>query len=149
MCWGAFCSNGVLELEFISTHMDAVDYQNVLQARLLPFLRRNRRRCYKFQQDNASVHTFHSTMQWFSSKKIQVISWPSCSPDLNPIENIWGVLPRRIYANNTQYATMNDLKKAIVDAWDNLEQSLIDKLISSMPDRLIEVASKKGGPTHY
>jgi hypothetical protein len=39
-----------------------------------------------FQQDNCSVHTSHRVATWFQDQNINVLAWPSRSPDVNPIE---------------------------------------------------------------
>ncbi|CAD6198713.1 unnamed protein product [Caenorhabditis auriculariae] len=128
MVWAAFCGDG--------TH-------------LLPYFRRRRRANMIYQQDNASVHASNSTLAWFAAINVVLLDWPACSPDLNPVENLWSVLVRRVYANAKQYTTVNDLKRTIRAEWDGLDKSLLQSLVGSMPNRIFEVAQKQGGITHY
>ncbi|KAG3095181.1 hypothetical protein PI125_g16317 [Phytophthora idaei] len=41
------------------------------------------------------------------------MEWPAKSPDLNPIENMWGVLARAVYANGRQFETRGSLISTI------------------------------------
>lgn len=43
---------------------------------------------WTMQQDNDPKHTSNIAQQWFGNNKVHTLSWPSSSPDLNPIENI-------------------------------------------------------------
>ncbi len=49
-----------------------------------------------FQQDNAKPHTAAITTAWFRSRRVQVLNWPACSPDISPIENIWHIIKWKI-----------------------------------------------------
>lgn len=149
MVWGAISSDGVLQLAFVTCRMDSSDYQKVLNDHLLPFLRGRCQQAYTFMQDNAAIHVSRSTMGWLEAHNIKTLDWPACSPDLNPIENVWGIIVRNIYANNTQYNSIADLKTAVEDAWNTLDLGTIKKLYDSMSDRLFQVILKKGSPASY
>uniref|UniRef100_A0A3Q0RK78 Tc1-like transposase DDE domain-containing protein n=1 Tax=Amphilophus citrinellus TaxID=61819 RepID=A0A3Q0RK78_AMPCI len=43
-----------------------------------------------FQQDNAAVHNARLAKDFFQENNITLLDHPAWSPDLNPIENIWG-----------------------------------------------------------
>uniref|UniRef100_A0A1I7WSK4 Transposable element Tc3 transposase n=1 Tax=Heterorhabditis bacteriophora TaxID=37862 RepID=A0A1I7WSK4_HETBA len=56
MVWAAFSSFGSLELVFVSTKMNSVDYQQVLENQLLLYHNRFPQKNFIFQQDNAAIH---------------------------------------------------------------------------------------------
>lgn len=149
MVWAGFCSRGALHLEFPDHRLDSRRYQEILRTRLLPPYRVLRRDGYIFQQDNAPCHTSRSTSAWLARQQVQVLDWPSNSPDLNPIENLWGIMVRQIYADNRSYQTKAELQAAIEQAWADIDEETIANLIGSMQNRLFQVINRNGGPTDY
>jgi len=149
MTWAAISSLGRVSLVFVEGRMDSKKYQNMLDDGLIPFIRRYPHLKFIYQQDNAAIHISRSTREWMQQRNITTMEWPARSPDLNCIENVWGVLARKVYVNNRQFNSKEELEIAIVTAWDELPQDLFKNLYQSMPKRMIEVLKKKGEPTKY
>lgn len=149
MTWGAFSGYGKVGLTFIEGRMNSVDYQNIIGDQLDDFYPQIRNPPLDFQQDNAKIHVSRSTKAWFQRRNQPVLDWPSRSPDLNPMENLWTIIARRVYENNQQYATVDELKRAIWDAFLSVPQDVIDNLVRSMPNRMFQVINRNGGLTDY
>ena len=91
-----------------------------------------------FLQDNTSAHTELLDFYWKPD-------YPVNSPDLNPVENAWGVLTERIYRGKR---CQNNLKKpasAIHKEFSKCSQDHLKVLADSMIDRLRDVVQFKGG----
>ena len=91
----------------------------------------------------------HLTKDFFQRNNVTLLDHPACSPDLNPIENIWGWMAREVYKNGHQFQTVDALREAIFTTWSNVPTSLLETLASSMPKRIFEAINKNGGATHY
>lgn len=148
MVWVAFCWDGKLELQFTSKKIKSSDYCQVLRMSLLPFLRRFCRKKFVYQQDNASIHISRETTEWLNANKIEILEWPA-SPDLSPTENLWGIIVRRIYAHNRQFQSVDELKQAIVEAYEGIEEEIIKNLINSMTNRIFQLINRSGAKTDY
>jgi transposase len=76
-------------------------------------------------------------------------TWPSNSPDLNPIENLWHVLRSNIRKRKVQAKTKAALIVALQEEWRKLDLNIVNTLINSMPKRLQAVIKAKGGYSGY
>ncbi len=100
-----------------------------------------------FQQDLAADHTAKSTKSWFNNHGVTVLDWPANSPDLNTIENLWGIVKRKM--RDTRPNNADDLKAAIKATWAFITLEQCHRLIAFMPRRIDAVIHAKGGPTKY
>ncbi|KAK9506085.1 hypothetical protein O3M35_008083 [Rhynocoris fuscipes] len=139
MVWAAFNEKGKSQIAFISGKMNAISYQNVLQEFLFPFITLLEEEQLIFQQDNAPIHTARSTKQWLQDFGINILDWPPLSPDLNPIENLWGIMAREIYdIQKPEIQNLDELKERITQAWENIPESTLINLVRSVPKRLLQ-----------
>ncbi|GFW41882.1 transposable element Tcb1 transposase [Trichonephila clavipes] len=102
---------------------------------------------FKLYQDNDPKHTADIFKLWVFYHCPSVIKTPAHSPDLNPIENMWDYLQLKLYEH--QISNKQDLRKYLVEEWTKIDRSFCKKLIQCMPNRLLEVIKRKGGPTRY
>ena len=145
MVWGCIAYGGKLQLQRINGRLNAHGYQRVLDCAQLndngPILGGND---FVFQQDNAPIHTAASTKNWLQEHNIPTMEWPSLSPDLNPIENLWAMIVRIVYREGRQFDTVRDLETAIQDAWNEIDDSTLADLINSMASRMFKLILARG-----
>ena len=80
-------------------------------------------------------------------KKLKVIDWPACSPDLNPIENVWSLLKKAVEIRAPK--DVPELKHCVLEEWEKIPQESIDNCIKSMDRRLSELRLTKGKKINY
>ncbi|KAG8175207.1 hypothetical protein JTE90_022630 [Oedothorax gibbosus] len=105
-----------------------------------------------FQQDLSSIHTSHKTTHWLQEHNIRVMQdWPPKGPDMNPVENVWAELVRRIELKRRETGVRNkdQLWEDVLQVFNNLPDSYFATLIQSMVRRVGTVYRKRGGWTKY
>lgn len=150
MVWGAIGYLKKMPLSFISTRMNAIQYQEMVSPHFPAYGYECAGLDWQFQQDNAPIHVARSTLTDFGQRGMNVFGgWPAKSPDMNIIENVWSILAREVYKNARQYNNKNELNEAITAAWQNIPQTKIESLYNSLPRRIIALHDAKGKWTKY
>ena len=151
MLWGCISFYGVGMLVVSEGKQNAEKYTQTLESGLLLAAAEvfGEQQTWLFQEDNAPIHTVGITRECLSERSIRTLPWLARSPDLNIVENVWGLLARKVYANNRSFETISDLKQTIVTEWESISTDYLFKLYRSIPRRLLSVIDKKGDATKY
>jgi len=113
MVWGGNHKNGRTELVIVRGTLTAFK----VCKQIVPFFPNHD--AMIFQQDNARPHSANYTRQVLAENNIATLEWPSRSPDLSPIEHVWDILGKRIYARN-DVNNVRQLEAALLEEWANI-----------------------------
>jgi Transposase and inactivated derivatives len=159
MVWGCFHGAGVGVLKRVEGKIDSEAYRQILIHQAMPELKeliaQEPEHVVIFQHDNAPVHTAKKVQAYLETKegefggKMTVMSWPSQSPDLNPIENVWGYIKRRLRKRKDRPSNLDTLFEQILEEWNAVPHRVLLNLIESMPSRAQMVIKSKGGGIKY
>lgn len=148
MLWGCFSSAGTGNLVRVHGIMKSADYVQILSNNLKQSARNlGLRRRYLFQQDNDPKHTGKLAKNWLTENNVNVLEWPSMSPDLNPIENLWHELKTRVRRRHPK--TLQELEVVCQEEWRNIPAETCQNLVSSYRKRLLAVIKNKGHAIDY
>jgi transposase len=71
-------------------------------------------------QHNAPCYNANSIMAFLASKNVEMIQWPPYSPDLNPIENLWGLMKRKLADDYPVCTSHEQLETSFLAIWDSI-----------------------------
>ena len=130
--------------------MNFIAYIDVLQENSIPWNKKKRisfKKSLIFIQDNALSHTAKLTLEFLEKKGFKenkLMTWSGCSPDLNPIENLWAIQKYRLYQSGRQFPWMDQHWEEIMECASQITQDETQNLTKSMDKRLFSVIQKNG-----
>lgn len=156
MIWGCMTWFGTGGMSRIVGRMDSEQLISILSTSLIPTIDEvvnklplSARDEALFQQDNDPKHTSRSTKNFLARENIKTMKWPSQSPDLNPIEHLWGMVKCRLGEYPEPPSSIHELGERVEEVWHRIGVDLCRKLIESMESRVQAVKDAKGGHTRY
>ena len=153
--WGAFCAQGTIGFHMFTENMNGELYRKILTENLFSNANKTLGRNWVFQQDNDPKHTARLTTTLLKERCAKVLDWPSYSPDLNPIENLWAILKRRVEKRVHRLVAkkkpvgLEVFQSIIRSEWEALDRNLLTSLVKSMKKRLELVIEKDGRKIKY
>ena len=146
--WAGFSAAGVTRIHIIHGNLTGVKLVEIFADELSKYSTRvwGRSEWYLLQ-DNSPIHRYHEVEDWLAAKNIPKLDFPSYSPDLNPMENLWTWLKRQL--DHHTYANVDELRIGLFDIWNNMPTDILFALVESMPKRLEAVRTQRGFKTKY
>jgi hypothetical protein len=131
MKWGGRSHVERTDLKVIDGNLNAARYRDeIIVPIVLPFLRRHRF-SHIVQHDNARCHVARVSMDFLNDNHIRTLQWPALSPDLNLVKHLRDELGQRVRNGLNSPETLDELRRALIQEWNNIPQTFIRNLIGS------------------
>ena len=131
--WGAISTKGKVNLYLFIYNLTKEEYVKILSDNLKD-LREIGGKNFLFQCDNDLKHKSKLALEFYSKNKLDRLEWPPYSPDLNPIENVWGIVKQQV--NKCDLSKISEVIAKVKEIWSELDLKVIENVIQNMPIRL-------------
>ena len=149
--WGCFCGRGLGYCYIFNENMNGKLLKKIVSTHLKEsaelHFEQDPPELWRLLQDNDPKHKSVLVQTWLHNNGISLLDFPAHSPDLNPIENLWNDLARRVEARPA--STMEELQDVIAEEWERASPAFLRKLARSMPKRCKAVIKARGDHTKY
>jgi len=146
MVWLMTLPNGLLSFHSIIGQFRSIQYIAMLDKYIVPVMKINFPCKFYFQQDNCSVHMSKLVKEYLKKVNVQTVTWPSKSPDLNIVEDVWKIISDLVY-DGPQFDNLKDLQRKIsevIEIINSTKRQVIIDLYGSVRGRLCKVLKSNG-----
>ena len=146
LVWLMVMPNDLIAYKIIHNNLKSDGYLQILQEIVVPILKLNFSKNIWYQDDNCAVHRARKIKEFMLTTGIHTLEWPSKSPDINIVEDIWHLISSRVY-DGPQFEKKSDLIAKIHDVIFEIntrERHRIHNLFDGINKRLCTVLSKLG-----
>ena len=93
-------------------------------------------------------HKAKVVMRWLEEKGVEVLKWPGNSSDVNPIENLWAIIKKKV--SQTNPTSLHKLKTVIKSIWhSDIDRNVCKNLSDSLPSHIENIIKSKGYHIKY
>ena len=126
-------------------------YINIIKTKALPIIKLNCQSDFILQMNNCPIHVSKLCQKFFKKSGINVLDWPSYSPELNIIENIWAYSSKDIYGQGPlrNRRHLETKLKSFVALFNETQSDHMANLYNSMTTRLCLILEKRGQRLKY
>ncbi|KAK5975268.1 Transposable element Tcb2 transposase [Trichostrongylus colubriformis] len=142
--WGGISVRGATRLAILpgNCRIDSELYCRIIERCYIPFKSKVYNGFCRLVQDNAPPHKSRYTSDKFKNWGVDTLAWPAESPDLNPIELIWGNMKKMIRKQGI--GNLDALKVAIAQYWDTLTPEICSRYVAGIRKRMERVVEQEG-----
>ena len=141
-------SLGTGRLHRIEMRINRAMYGEILGNNLLPSATTLEMGCgWVFQHNNDPKHMDKGIREWLKKKHIKVMEWPSQSPNLNPIENLWREV--KLQMAKQQPRNLKDLESYCKEESTKIPREKCANLVTNYKKHLTSVVANNSFSTKY
>ena len=146
--WAGISKRGATQIVIFDGILTAVRYADILTSSLLPFIWEVYPAGHRLYQDNDPKHTSRYIRDYFNTNNIIWWKSPAESPDLNPIEMVWGSM-KTFLRDRVKPKNLEELKVGIKEYWGRMTPELCSRYIDYLQKVLPVVLEVSGGPSGH
>ena len=149
MVWAGISIDGKTDLYVIAGNISDVRYRDEILHHIVRPYAGAVGDSFILMNDNARPHRARVVTDYLENETIERMEWPSCSPDMNPIEHAWDMLQKAVSTGPILPNNRQELSVALIEEWIRLPQLCFRRLIRCIQRRCRAVIRTRGGHTAY